>query len=199
MFDDKAPVFNRRLVTLVSVELLSGERVYHLAGLGGSSDELELDYRTGWGLYLRCDLCAPSPSCYSLTPYPVRLASFLASVIELHPDGAHRRGDPHLRSAAADGIAPQAQGVARLVEERPESGNVHTEYPEAATGCQADSWDSSDGAPVTELDADIAANASSSDSCCPAANASAKRTGSSEVRTVANAASASRRAGPANS
>jgi len=47
MFDDKAPVFNRRLVTLVSVELLSGERVYHLAGLGGSSDELELEYWLG--------------------------------------------------------------------------------------------------------------------------------------------------------
>ena len=47
MFAEKAPVFNRRLVTLVSVELLSGERVYHLPGLGGTNDELELDYRLG--------------------------------------------------------------------------------------------------------------------------------------------------------
>ena len=52
---------------------------------------------------------------------------------------------------------------------------------------------------MLELDTEIAAYASSSDSCCPAANASAKRVGPSAARTVASAASASRRTGPTSS
>ena len=112
---------------------------------------------------------------------------------------AHIAEAIRLRSAAADGIAPQAQGVAHLVEERPRFLSVRVGQTEAAADCQIDSWDNSGGAPVTELDATIAANASSSESCCPAVNASAKSAGSSAARTVASAVSASRRAGPTSS
>jgi hypothetical protein len=74
-----------------------------------------------------------------------------------------------------------------------------TDSMDVVANCHPDGWDKEGGAPVAGLGAVIVAKASSSDSRCPAVNASAKTAGSSAARTLVRAASASRRAGPASS